>query len=156
MRLKLTGYIKGKSQALTLSHTHNKQGNITAKQFYLFDAVIPVSENNLIELPEDSNLVLFAASAANEEYSFTPADEHFDRLDKREFDYTFSDYALKRMKPSAAELVLDKLINRRTVVKAKAPNSYNEVSLSELYYFIRKIVDSISYKKKAQKLILSR
>lgn len=156
MRLKLTGYIKEKPQALTVSHTHNKQANITAKQFYLFDAVIPVSENNLIELPEDSNLVLFAASAVNEVYSFTPADEHFDRLDKRKFDYTFSDYALKRMKPSAAELVLDKLINRRTVVKAKAPNSYNEVSLSELYYFIRKIVDSISYKKKAQKLILSR
>ncbi len=156
MLLKLTGYIKDKHQALTVSHTHNKQGNLTAKQFYMFDAIIPVGKNNLVELPKDDTLVVFAASASNDEYSFVPADDHFDKLKKREFDYTFSEYAVKHMKPSTAERILDKIFDRRVNVKAKAPNSYNEVSLSELYYFIRKIFDSFTYKKKAQKIISSR
>ncbi len=153
---KQTGYIKEKPQALTVSHTHSKKGNLTAKQFYIFDAAISLNGETEIILPKDDNLVLFAASANNEPYLFETADDHFDKLAKRKFDYTFSAYAEKRMKPALAERVLDKLISRKTVIKVKTGEFYNEVALSELYYIIRKTLDGISYKKKAQKLIDSR
>lgn len=156
MLQKSTGYIKSKPQALTISHTHNKQGNITAKQFYMFDAVIPVGDDRTVQLPKDNNLVLFAASASYEPYSFAPSSEHFDKLDKRDFDYTFSDYAINHMKATKLEKILDKFISRRITVKAHGPSSYDQVSLSELYYFVRKLSDSITYKKKAKKLISSR
>ena len=156
MLQKLTGYIKEKPQAFTVSHTHNKNGNITAKQFYLFDAEISLNNDRQIKLPIDKNLILFAATAVNSGYSFTASDEHFDRLSKRKFDYTFSDFAIKRMKPALPERVIEKLISRKTVIKVKTGGFYNEVALSDLYYIIRKTLDSISYKKKAEKLVSSR
>ncbi len=156
MQPKLTGYIKEKPQALAVSHTHSKEGNITAKQFYIFDTVVSLNGESEVVLPKDSNLILLAASASNEPYLFTKSDEHFDKLNKRKFDYTFSDYAEKRMKPAPAERFFDKLIDRKTVIKVKTGEFYNEVALSELYYIIRKTLDGFRYKKKAKELTDSR
>ena len=156
MLLKSTGYIKNKPQAMTVSHTHNKTGNITAKQLYLFDVAIPLGAEQKIKLPNDESLIIFAATATKSAYSFETADEHFDKLEKRKFDYSFSDYAIKRMKPALAERIFDKIIDRKTVIKVMTGEFYNEVALSELYYIIRKLLDSITYSKKAEKLISSR
>lgn len=156
MRLSLTGYIKEKAQALTVSHTHSKTANLTAKQFHLFTAEIKLSGDNTVILPEDNNLILYAATATENNYSFISADDHFDKLKKRDFDYTFSDYANKRMKPAAPERFFDKLIDRKTSIKFKDGDFYNQFALNELYYIIRKFLDGITYKKKSEKLIENR
>ncbi len=156
MSEKLTGYIKPEPQAITLTHTHNPEGNMVAKQFCIFHAVIPLSGKGTIKLPKDENIVIFAATAVKEPYMFKTADAHFDRLEKRPFDYEFSPYATKLMNPNPLERLLDKFFARTTVIKVKTGGFYNEVGLGELYYILRKLSESTTVKKKAQKLINSR
>jgi len=156
MMLKETGYIKPVAQALTLSHTHNKNGNMTAKQFYIFDVEIPLEGKTKIKLPVDDDTVIFAATALRKEPIFIKGDEHYDSLEKREFDYEFSPYAEKHMKPNIAERMLDKFIDRRYSVCFKIGDFCNKYAFDELYYILRNLSDKISYKKQSQKLTESR
>ncbi len=156
MMLGETGYIKPYSQALTLSHTHNKNGNITAKQFYIFHAEIPLDGQIEIALPDDEDIVIFAATATKNDIIFIKGDSHFDALEKRKFDYKFSDYAKKRMGPNLAERILDKFIDRTFSVGAKVGEFYNKYAFNELYYILRSLSDRITYKKKAENLIRRR
>lgn len=156
MQEKLTGYIKPLPQALTFTHTHGRNGNMVAKQFYLFHAEIPLDGNNTVILPDDESIVIFAAAATKADIAFTKGDEHFDSLEKRKFDYEFSPYAVKRMKPNKLERILDKLIDRSFVARINDGSFYNKFSLGELYYILRKLSESITYKKQVQKLTDSR
>jgi hypothetical protein len=110
MMQKETGYIKPVPQALTLTHTHGKEGNITAKQFCVFSAEIPLDGETKIKLPADDGIVVFAATAVKKKSVFSKGDAHFDTLEKREFNYEFSDYAVKHMRKNKAEKILDKFI----------------------------------------------
>ncbi len=155
MREKLTGYVKPVPQAMTLTHTHGKNGNMVAKQFYLFHAEIPLSDGKL-KLPEDDTVVIFAATATKESASFIKADSHFDTLKKREFDYEFSDYALKLMNPNKAENFLDRFLDRTFTLNIKAGEFYNKYALNELYYILRNISNKSRYKNNVQRLLESR
>jgi hypothetical protein len=152
MMLGETGYIKPYSQALTLSHTHGKDGNITAKQFYIFHAEIPLDGQTGIALPDDEDIVIFSATATENSTVFVKGNSHYDELEKREFDYEFSDYAKKRMAPNLAEKVLDKFIDRTFSVGAKVGGFYNKYAFNELYYILRSLCDRITYKKKVEEL----
>lgn len=156
MRLKETGYIKPVPQALTLTHTHSKNGNMTAKQFYIFHAEIPLDVKGKITLPDDKDIVVFAATAVKNKPSFAKGDAHFDSLEKREFDYEFSDYAVKRMNPNALELFLGKFLDRTYNINIRTGEFYNKYDLGDLYFIFRTAVDRLTHKKKSQKLTDSR
>lgn len=151
-----TGYIKPVPQALTLTHTHCKNNNLTAKQFYVFHAEIPLNGENKIKLPVDENVVIFAATAVKDGSYFINGDAHFDKLRKREFDYHFSDYAVKRMNPNTIERILDKFLDRTYTINIKAGEFYNKYALNELYFILRNISNKLSYEKNVRKLTDSR
>ena len=151
MQQGLTGYINPVPQAHTFTHTHNKNGNMTAKQLYIFSVEIPLEGNELI-LPEDSDIVIFAATAVKENGVFLKGDEHFDSLEKREFDYEFSDYAKKLMYPNRIELFLDKFIDRTVSMYVKLGEFHNKYAFDEAYYILRSLNNRRKDKKEAEKL----
>ena len=155
MQQGLTGYINPVPQAHTFTHTHNKNGNMTAKQFYVFSAEIPLDGNGLI-LPKDSDIVIFAATDSRENGTFLKGDEHFDSLSKREFDYEFSDYVKKYMYPNKIELFLDKFIDRTVSMYVKIGEFHNKYAFDEAYYILRSLNHRRTYKKDAEKLRNSR
>lgn len=156
MMLKKTGYIKPLPQALTLSHTHSKNGNLTAKQFYIFHCEIPLNGSDRITLPADENIVIFAATAVKNSTEFIKGNEHFDTLKKRCFDYEFSDYALKRMTPAALEKLLDKFFDRTHTFYMRTGEFANKYALAELYFVIRHALNSLTYKKHVNRLLKKR
>lgn len=156
MREKSTGYIKPYPQALSISHTHNKKGNITAKQFYIFQCKIPLSGSDRIVLPIDENIVIFSATAVKKSTEFIKGDNHFDTLKKREFDYEFSDYAIKRMNPTAIERFLDRFFDRTYTFYMRTGEFANKYALAELYFIIRNTLDRLTYKKHVNKLLAKR
>ncbi len=156
MRTKETGYIKPVPQAFAATHTHSKNGNLVAKQLYIFHAEIPLDGQTQITLPDDEDIVIFAATAVKENTLFIKGDSHFDALAKRKFDYDFSDYAVRHMNPNKAENILDKFLDKTYTVNVKAGEFYNKYALNELYFILRQLSDKISHKKNAQKLIESR
>ncbi len=156
MMLKKTGYIKPHPQALTLSHTHGKNGNITAKQFYLFHCEIPLNDADRITLPVDDSIVIFSATAVKKTSEFIKGDEHFDSLSKRRFDYEFSAYAEKRMKPAPLEKFLDKFFDRTFTFYMTTGEFANKFALAELYFIIRNTLDKLTYKKHVDKLLQKR
>ena len=155
MQQGLTGFINPVPQAHTFTHTHCKNGNMTAKQFYLFCAEIPLDGNEII-LPDDDDIVIFAATSIKNSGIFLKGDEHFDSLKKREFDYEFSDYAKRFMKPNKIERFLDKFIDRTFSLYVKIGDFHNKYAMDEAYYILRSLNHRRTYKKDAQKLTDSR
>ena len=156
MQTKETGYIKSVPQALTLSHTHNKNGNMIAKQLYLFSVEIPLNGQNRIKLPDDKDIVIFAASGEKNGTGFVKGDCHFDTLQKRKFDYEFSEYAKKRMNPNRIERILNKFIDSTFTLRVKAGEFYNKYAINEVYFILRNLSNKLSYKKNVKKLTENR
>ena len=153
MRSKVMGYIKPQPQLLSFSHSHNKDGDMIAKQFYLFGAEIPLDGVNSIVLPKDDNILILSATLIKDAVSFKKADEHFDTLEKRKFDYSFSDYALKASQPAKLELILDKIFDRTFSPSIRAGHMYSKLSLGEVYYFFRNIRASKKYPSLKEKML---
>lgn len=156
MQMKKTGYIKPIPQAISFSHLHTRNGNSIAKQFYLFDIEIPVGESNEVTLPDDDSIVIFAASTTSNVLPLKSTSPHFDRLEKRTFDYEFSSYASKNMQPNLAERILDKFINRTYSIFFKIDDFYNKYAFNELYYILRTLNTKLHYKKLTQNLLNNR
>lgn len=156
MMLKATGYIKPYAQALSLSHMHNKKGNITAKQFYIFHCEIPLNGSDRISLPNDKDIIIFAATATKKTPLFKKGDIHFDKLSKRTFDYEFSEYAKKRMKPTAVERFLNNFIDSSFTFNFRTGAFNNKYSVGEFYYIIRNTLDRLSNKKHISKILEKR
>lgn len=151
-----TGYIKPVPQALTLTHTHSKNDNMIAKQFFIFSCAISLDAETEITLPDDKDVVIFAATASKADRAFIKGDSHCDNLEKRKFDYEFSDYAIKNMNPAKAERLLDRFIDRSYSAAFKIGEFHNKYAFDELYYIIRKLLGGKAYKKQAVKLTESR
>ncbi len=152
MQLGETGYIKPISQALTFTHTHSSTSDLIAKQFYVFHAEIPVGDNCEVEIPNDDDILILAATATGEQTGFIKGDAHFDSLSKRKFDYEFSDYAVRLMTPNRIERFLDKFIDRDFSINVKAGEFYNKYSMGELYYILRNLKNKAAYKKNVLKI----
>lgn len=151
MRGKETGYIKPFPQAFAATHTHDKNSNLVAKQFYIFHAEIPLDGNTKITLPDDKDIVIFAATAVKENKTFIKGDAHFDAFKKRKFDYEFSDYAVKHMNPNKAERILDKFIDRNLAINIITGEFYNKYSFSDLYFIFHQISDRAFVNRKNEK-----
>lgn len=83
-----TGCIKRDVLAWNATHSHLSGGDEVAKQLYIFRYQMNLNgEEQTLKLPIDSSIVLFAATAVNEEHTVT-ATQLYDALDKREFFYT--------------------------------------------------------------------
>lgn len=145
MQQQKTGYIKPVPQAFTLTHTHGRNGNLIAKQLYLFHAEIPVGDSKTVTLPDDKDIVIFAATATENETVFAKGDIHSDTLAKREFDYEFSDYAKRLMSPNKAEKFLDRFFDRTFTINVKAGEFYNKYALNEAYHILRNLNNKRNY-----------
>ncbi|MBO5937448.1 MAG: alpha-mannosidase [Clostridia bacterium] len=154
MRTKTMAYIKTEPQLLSFSHSHNKNGDMIAKQFYFFGAEIALNGADSLVLPKDKDILILSASALKNASFFKKSSEHFDTMKKRDFDYSFSSYAVKASQPAKFEKILDKLIDRTYSPNIKAFTMYSKLSLGELYYYLRNIPALAMYpsrKKKALK-----
>ncbi len=156
MQQKKTGYIKEIPQAITFSHHHNDKGNAVAQQLYLFDIAIPIDTSGEITLPDDNDIIIYAATAVNDGISIKKGSPHFDSLKKRDFDYDFSDYARKQMEPNRLEKILDRFIDRKFGINFKIGDFYNKYAFNELYYILRSLNTRMHYKKLTEKLLSSR
>ncbi len=156
MQQGLTGYINPVPQAHTFTHSHNKDGNMIAKQFYLFHAEIPLEGCGEIVLPKDEDIVIFAATATKGKTPFIKGNEHFDKLEKRKFDYEFSDYAKRLMYPNKLECFLDRFIDRTFSINVKLGDFHNKYAMDEGYYILRSLNNRRKYKKDVKKLTDSR
>ena len=157
MMEKITGYIKPYPQAFTATHTHSADKDIVGKQFYFYVVSIPVSGVTEVKLPVNKNLIVFDAVAVKNDQLFIKGDEHFDTLEKRSFDYSFSEYAQKHARRGRIEKVLDKFFDRTFCVHFVMEGCYNKNSLGDLYYIINnKVIDGIKNDKRKNKVIESR
>lgn len=152
MMSRKTAHIKDNPQIISFSHTHTHKGDSIAKQMYFFNAEIPLNGGS-IRLPDDENLLILAATVTDEEHSLDKADEHFDTAKKREFDYTFSDYAVRASKPAKFELLLDKLIDRTRSPSLVLFGIYTKLSPGELYYYLRNIPAKTAYPSRKKKML---
>lgn len=153
MQLQQTGYIKNIPQAISFSHCHTKKGNSVAQQLYLFNIELPVKNKKTITLAKDNSIVIYSAVLTKDKYNFDKTGRHFDSLEKRPFDYTFSSYANKLMRPNKAEAFLDRFIDRSYSIAVKAGEFYNKYSIGELYYILRNLSNKLHYKKNVKMLI---
>ena len=137
MRSKTMAYIKSWPQLLSFSHSHNKKGDMIAKQFYLFGAEIALNGANSLVLPKDKDILILSATALKEAEFFKKSSEHFDSIEKRKFDYSFSDYAIRASSPAKLEVILAKLFDRTYSPKIRAGKNYTKLSFGEVCYFFR-------------------
>lgn len=139
MASKQLGYIKPVPQALTFTHSHNKTSDAVAKQMYFFKVDIPVVNGDEITLPKDEDILILSATLVKAKNVFIKADEHFDSLEKRKFDYEFSSYAIKASKPMWFEPIIDKIIDRTACRTFVTGGGCSKISLGDAFYAIREI-----------------
>ncbi len=154
MRSRTMAYIKPLPQLMSFSHSHNPQGDMIAKQMYFFGAEITLGDDNTVTLPDDENILILAATLVKNKGIISKGDEHFDTMQKRKFDYSFSDYALKASKPAKFEKVLDKFLDRTISPQLRVGNlMYSKLSLGELYYYLRNVPAKIKYPLLKKKIL---
>ena len=153
MRSRIMAYIKPQAQALTFSHTHSKDGDMLAKQMYFFKCDIALESSTEITLPNDENILILSATLLKDDMLFKKADEHFDTMEKRKFDYVLSDYALKASQPAKFEVLLDKFIDRTYSPQINAIIAYTKLSFGDFYSHIRNIPNPILYPKRKEKML---
>ena len=154
VRNRITAYIKPLPQLMTFSHTHKAEADMIAKQMYFFGAEIPMGDGNSVTLPDDENILILAATLIKNKGVISKGDEHFDSIEKREFDYIFSDYALKASKPAEFEKILDRFIDRTYSPQLRVGNlMYSKLSPGELYYYLRNIPAKIRFPSLKKKML---
>lgn len=153
MRNRIMAYIKPEAQALSFSHTHSIKGDMIAKQMYFFKADIPLDGNTEITLPDDENILILSATLLKDNMLFKKADEHFDTMEKRKFDYVLSDYAIKASQPAKFEILLDKFIDRTFSPQINAHMAYTKLAFGDFYSHIRNVPDAILYPIRKKKML---
>ena len=136
--LKETGYIKKDVLAWNSTHAHLNGEDVPAKQLYVFRYELPVMGKELI-LPDDEDICIFAVTAVTEDKAFVSANELYDSLEKREFDYEISKHDLKMASPTLLEKILDKFIDRNKVIVLSPPQVNTKLQLGDIYGTIRSI-----------------
>lgn len=140
MMSRITGYIKPQAQILSFSHTHSKDKDLIAKQMYFFSFDLPLDSADEITLPKDEDILILSATLKKDSPLFIKGDGHFDTLEKRKFDYTFSEYAVKASQPAAFERILDKFIDRTYSPIIRTRTRCTKLAVGDLYYAIRNMV----------------
>lgn len=136
--LKETGYIKKDVLAWNSTHAHLNGEDVPAKQLYVFRYELPVMGTELT-LPDDEDICIFAVTAVYEDNAFVSANELYDSLEKREFDYEISKHNLKMASPALFERILDKFIDRNKVVVLSPPQVNTKLQIGDIYGTLRSI-----------------
>ena len=85
-----TAYIKTDKVAWEITHT-NTDGKVNiASQLYFFMYEINITNVSEVRLPEDDGLLILAATVCHENREAKLLSELYDRVDKRDFDYSMS------------------------------------------------------------------
>jgi alpha-mannosidase len=82
--------IKTDKLAWECTHTHGAHGDNVAAQLYFFMYELPIGETGIITLPEDSGLMILAATQTQEDTTTTLETALYDRVTDREFTYKMS------------------------------------------------------------------
>ena len=82
--------IKTDKLAWECTHTHGAHGDNAAAQLYFFMYEIPVGETGVITLPEDSGLMILAATQTQDETTTALQTALYDRVEGRQFTYKMS------------------------------------------------------------------
>lgn len=154
MATKTMGYIKPEPQAVSFTHTHSKEKDLTAKQMYFFSVNVPAGEK--LVLPDDESILILAATAVNDKVYFAKGDEHFDRLEKRKFDYELSDYAKKAAAPLWFENILDKYFDRTESRTVRVFSGCSKMCLADVYTTIRNFRTKALYPSRKEKILEER
>lgn len=86
--LKETGYIKDCVVSHVFTHMHEPQGDIIGKQAYLFKYTLDIPEGvQAVTLPQNEKILIFAATATENEPESVTASTLHDKLEKRPFDF---------------------------------------------------------------------
>ncbi len=85
-----TGYVKRDVPAHIFTHTHCRDDDIRGENAYIFKYRIDTKGFDRISLPDDGNIVVFAASAVEEIAPVKPLTPLYDSLEKRKGDFTRS------------------------------------------------------------------
>lgn len=85
-----TAYIKDANVAYEVTHCHNADGDMYAKQFYFYLLSIDTNGEEAITLPNDSNVLIFASCEDTKEESGKLATQLYDKVEQREFTFKLS------------------------------------------------------------------
>lgn len=80
---KETAYIKDGKIGLEITHCHNADGDLYAKQFYLYKATVSTQGAKTLTLPDDNDILIAAAVSAEKEHAALAA-PLYDRVQKRD------------------------------------------------------------------------
>lgn len=140
--LQETGFIKKDTLAYNSTHAHSKEGDIAAKQLYLFRYELNINSDKLI-LPDDKDICVFAITTA-QEHEFSAGNEYYDLLQKRKFDYDLSKRDIKKSQPSLLERIMDKHYDRYAhYLKTKGPST-SKHQIADIYAEIRAFFERLS------------
>ena len=92
-----TAYIKGGKLGFEFTHCHSQKGDEIARGLY-FWVVSVDTENGVLSLPDDRDLLIIAISADSKNEDFALATALSDRVEKREFTFKMSPEELKLYK----------------------------------------------------------
>lgn len=85
-----TGYVKHDVPAHIFTHTHCTKKDIMGQNAYIFKYLIDTKDFDKISLPNDGNIVVFAASAVEENAPAKALTPLYDALEKRKCSFTRS------------------------------------------------------------------
>ena len=88
--LKETAKIKTDKLAWECTHSHSVFDDVAAKQLCFFMYEINLGDSDIITLPDDSDLLILAASQSRDGSFIRLESELYDRADGRKFDYKMS------------------------------------------------------------------
>ncbi len=136
-----TGYIKQMPLAFTATHTHNADGDMIAKQFYIFTACIPTCNAKTLTLPDDENILIFAGTVDNIQNRLFASDAHFDRLDKRPYKYLLSERAIKKTAPNKLESTVMRMYDREKVFYSDFGIGATAIQGAQMYYSVKSVLN---------------
>ncbi len=136
-----TGYIKQQPLGFTATHTHNPDGDMIAKQFYIFTACIPTCNAKTLTLPDNDNILIFAGTSDTVSNRLFAADAHFDRLEKRPFKYLLSERAVKKTAPNKFESTVMRMYDREKVFYSDFGIGATAVQGAQMYYSVKSVLN---------------
>ncbi len=82
-----TADIKTDTVAYEFTHTHGKDADNIAQLFYLFRYTLPIGDATEVTLPKDGSVLLFGATADEDDTTCLIGETLFDTATRRPFDY---------------------------------------------------------------------
>ena len=143
-----TGYIKRDILAWNATHTHGDEGDIPAKQFYLFKYSIGLNGAERIVMPQDERIAVFSVTADFDAGVFQNGGPLYDALEQRPFDYEISAEDKIKASPAKLERFMEHVVSRYKIVTATLPHVTGTFSVADTYAVVRQTTNKLKAKLK--------